>query len=274
MYDNTNYFRLAFEVSSVGMAFVGLDGRFLEVNKSLCKMCEYSEEELLARRFHDITYPDDLQPDVDLVNKCLSGEINEYNLEKRYITKNKEIVWILLTVSIIRDLEKKPVVFIAHMQNITEIKLYKERLNTALSNWGIGIWAWYADKDQLIWDKTMFEIYETLEEEFVPNYAFFNKFVHPDDRADVAKELEHAVASKKDFKTKFRIICKDHSYKWIAGRGRVSVDSLGNIFMVTGINFDVSKEVEEETKIDMIAQIITSKISELEKNNGKESKEN
>lgn len=271
MYNNALLFKSAFDASSIGMALVDPTGKFVKVNKSLCSFTGYSEKELTNLKFQDITVEEDLGPDLALMNECLEGKRDSYTLEKRYYKKDKGIVWILLTASLIRDKNNKPVVFVAHIQDITEMKMYRERKDLALSDWGIGVWTWYADKDLLIWDKAMMELYGVTEKEFKPNYAFFNQFLHKDDREDVAEKVSDSVVANTDFYTRFRIVLKNGSIKWIAGRGKVNVDSLGNVFMMTGINVDITEQVAEEDKLLKVSQIITDKTNRLEKDNGKKS---
>ncbi|MGF1470354.1 MAG: PAS domain S-box protein [Rubrobacteraceae bacterium] len=122
-------FRSAFESAAIGMALVGLDGRWLRVNEPLCYIVGYSERELLELTFQEITHPDDLDADLELVEKMLAGEeIQRYNLEKRYIHKEGHPVWILLSVSLVRDDRDEPLYFIAQVQDITGRKKAEEAL--------------------------------------------------------------------------------------------------------------------------------------------------
>lgn len=110
------------------MALVDLDGRFMKVNQSLCEMTGYSESELLATTFHAITHPDDLAADVTLAKRLLAGEIRFYQLEKRYIHKQGQIVWILLSGSLVRDSQDQPLYFIAQIQDISDRKSTEDQL--------------------------------------------------------------------------------------------------------------------------------------------------
>jgi PAS domain S-box-containing protein len=121
-------FRMAFQNSAIGMALVGLDGSWLKVNDSLCKIVGYSEQELLGKTFQDITHPDDLQTDLDFVAQLLAGEIDYFQVEKRYVHKDGRAVWIRLSVSLIRDAEGKPVHFVSQMDDITEDKLAEKKI--------------------------------------------------------------------------------------------------------------------------------------------------
>ena len=124
-------FQNAFEYAAIGMALVAPDGTWLRVNRSLCQITGYSEAELLQRTFQDITHPDDLDLDLANVDKMLSGEIQTYQMEKRYFHKNGSIVWVLLSVSLVRDQNNQPLFFIGQIQDITRRKESEQQLNDA-----------------------------------------------------------------------------------------------------------------------------------------------
>jgi PAS domain S-box-containing protein len=115
-------FKGAFQHSAIGMALVAPDGAWLKVNNSLCAMLGYTEGELLSMTFQDITYPDDLGADMDNVKRMLAGEIETYQMEKRYFSKQGEIIWALLAVSLVRNAEGVPLYFISQVENISERK--------------------------------------------------------------------------------------------------------------------------------------------------------
>jgi PAS domain S-box-containing protein len=121
-------FSSAFEHASIGMALVSPEGRWLKVNRALCELLGYTEEELYQRSFQDITHPDDLEADLGQVRQVLSGEILSYQMEKRYFRKDGRLVRVLLSASLVRDAEGRPVHFISQIQDITERKEAEEKL--------------------------------------------------------------------------------------------------------------------------------------------------
>jgi two-component system, cell cycle sensor histidine kinase and response regulator CckA len=121
-------FRATFEQAAVGVAHVTLDGRWLDVNQRLCDIVGYERAELLARTLQDITFPADVDVDLELVRKMLAGEIRTYTLEKRYIRKDSELVWIDLTVSLVRDDTGAPIYFISVIQDISARKTAEAEL--------------------------------------------------------------------------------------------------------------------------------------------------
>jgi PAS domain S-box-containing protein len=115
-------FRSAFTYAAIGMGLVALDGRWLQVNHALCGIIGYSERELMTKTFQDITHPDDLDSDLAYVGQILSGEIESYQMEKRYFHKLGHEVWVLLSVSLVRDRQGQPLHFISQLQDITPRK--------------------------------------------------------------------------------------------------------------------------------------------------------
>ncbi len=122
-------FRATFDQAAVGITHLALDGRWIEVNKRMCRIVGYSRDELLTRSFQDITYPDDLDRDLDLKKKLVAGESANYTLEKRYIHKDGHLVWINLTVALVRQADGRPDYTVAVIEDISERKQVEERLH-------------------------------------------------------------------------------------------------------------------------------------------------
>ncbi|UJH66083.1 PAS domain-containing sensor histidine kinase [Allomuricauda sp. SCSIO 65647] len=89
----------AFQNSSIGMALVGLDGKWIDVNQSICDSVGYTKEELMQLTFQDITHPEDLEKDLRLLNELINGKRETYQIEKRYHHKEGHLVYVLLTVT-------------------------------------------------------------------------------------------------------------------------------------------------------------------------------
>ncbi len=121
-------FRGAFEFAAIGMALVALDGRWMRVNRALCGIVGYTAEELLATTFQAITHPDDLEADMEYTRQMLDGSRSHYDMEKRYFHKDGHIVWILLSVSLVRDDTGQPMYFVSQIQDITARKHAESQL--------------------------------------------------------------------------------------------------------------------------------------------------
>jgi len=132
-------FRGAFESAAHGMAVVSTEGKFEKVNTALCVMLGYSESELLARNFQSITHPDDLAADEAFVRELLQSARASYQMEKRYFHRDGRIIWVQLSVSLVRAKDGTPVHFVAQIQDITLSKNASERLQILLDTASDGI---------------------------------------------------------------------------------------------------------------------------------------
>lgn len=124
-------FASAFEHAVIGMAIVALDGRWLNVNPSLCGILGFTEQELLDSDFQAVTHPDDLETDLAFMRQLVEGEIFSYQMERRYLHKRGHVVWILLSMSLVRDDQGEPGFFIFQVQDITDRKQSEAALTLA-----------------------------------------------------------------------------------------------------------------------------------------------
>ena len=121
-------FRSAFDYAAIGMALVSAEGRWLQVNRSLCQLVGYSEEELLTADIQALTHSEDLDDLLVQQSRLMKGQVPGYQTEKRYIHKSGHEVWTLLSVSPVRDFETQSLRAIFQIQDITDRKRAEAQL--------------------------------------------------------------------------------------------------------------------------------------------------
>jgi PAS domain S-box-containing protein len=121
-------FRVAMHRSPIGAAIVGLDGRWIDVNSALCRIVGYSPEQLLTTNFQAITHPEDLDLDLEQMQRTLAGEIDGYRMEKRYIRGDGSTIWVQLDGVLLRSAEGEALQFLSNVQDITERKAAQRRV--------------------------------------------------------------------------------------------------------------------------------------------------
>ena len=255
--ENEERFRLAFEDAPIGMALVAIEGLFLKVNHSLCEIFGYSEPELLSLTSQDITHPEDLEIDLNFVSQLIEDKINHYQMEKRYLHKLGHEVWILLSVSLVRDLQKQPQYFVAHIQDISDRKSMEKTLQESEERWQLairgandGIWDWNVRTKEVFFSKRWKEMLGYEEQEISNTLEEWEKRVHPDDLAWVIQVIQDHFAKKTPFYvSEHRVLCKDGSYKWILDRGQALWDEEGNVLRMAGSHTDITKRKVVETEI-------------------------
>ncbi|HZB46023.1 MAG TPA: EAL domain-containing protein [Pyrinomonadaceae bacterium] len=127
--DTSERFRSAFDYAAIGMALVSTEGRWLQVNRSLCQILGYTESELLATDFLTVTHPDDLGTALANIGQLLKGRAAASQMEKRYINKNGHEVWVHWSVSLARDSYGKSVHLIFQIQDITDRRVAEQQLH-------------------------------------------------------------------------------------------------------------------------------------------------
>jgi PAS domain S-box-containing protein len=124
-------FQSAFDDAPTGVALIGLDGRYLQVNRSLCAMTGRSEEELLAASFSDLSHPDDAEVGLDALAEMGSGASDRFDTEKRYVHADGHVLWVKIRVSVVKDADGRPVHLISHVTDITDRRAAMDALAEA-----------------------------------------------------------------------------------------------------------------------------------------------
>jgi PAS domain S-box-containing protein len=261
--DSEERFRAVFENAAVGIARVGPDGRWLEVNQRLCDIVGYSREELMAKTFADITHPDDLGQDAKAVRRMLAGEIDTCSMEKRYFRKGGSVVWVNLTFSMTRKTDGSPDYFISIVEDITarkqaEEKLHdqEERLQLASSAAGLGVFEWNVRLNRIFWgNDRMYEIFGlTRADGAIQLKPFTERYLHPDDAAKFEQALKDGMKSGRPFRLFYRIYRKDGEMRWLALAGHFELDSEGAPVRMNGILLDITEnKIAEEAKLKRVA---------------------
>jgi diguanylate cyclase (GGDEF)-like protein/PAS domain S-box-containing protein len=121
-------FETAFEHAPIGMALVAPGGHLLRVNRAMCEVLGYTESELRRKTFRDIVHPDDIEAELQDARRLLSGATDAYQTERRYVHRNGTSVWVLQSVSLVRNGAGDPMYFVSQVQDVTERKALEERL--------------------------------------------------------------------------------------------------------------------------------------------------
>lgn len=135
--NNETLFRLVFDNAAVAIALVDLEGFWIRVNDRLCEIVGYDRDELAQRSLHQITHPDDLEHSRAAHRRLIKGRASSYAFEKRYLCKNGTIVWVNVSMVLVRDSAGRPAYFVSVFDDITARKAAEQllkSLNASLEN--------------------------------------------------------------------------------------------------------------------------------------------
>jgi len=254
-------FSAAFDYAAIGMALVSKEGAWLRVNKSLCKLLRYSEEELLQQKFQDITHPDDLEADMQYVEQMLRKEIDTYQIEKRYYAKDGRLVWVLSSVSLVWE-NQQPKYFISQIKDITvrkflqeQLESEKRRLQQVVEGTDAGTWEWNVQTGETIFNEKWAQIIGYTLDELKPiSNETWIKYAHPDDLALSNQKLRDCFDRKTE---QYECVCrmqhKSGEWIWVIDRGKVmswTQDGKPEWMFGSHINITSMKRLEEALELE------------------------
>ncbi|MGH7232553.1 MAG: PAS domain S-box protein, partial [Nitrospiraceae bacterium] len=219
-------FSSAFKHAAIGMAILGIDGRWLQVNQSLCDIVGYSEDELLAITCHAITHPEDLAANQAHLQDLLLDRTRTFQMEKRYTHQRGHHVWVLLSASLVRDVRHAPLYFIAQFQDITTRKRVEEALRESEERFrGMAetvpeiIFTARAD-GQCDYVNARFYEYTGMPAESASGEGWISA-LHPADVAPIHAQWTHAHTTGEPFEFRFRLRAATGVYRWFQFRSRL-----------------------------------------------------
>jgi PAS domain S-box-containing protein len=122
-----------FEQAAIGIAHLTLNEDWISVNQRFCDITGYSREEILQLRVQDLSHPEEIPASLDFVRRIRAGELPEYKMEKRYVRKDGAVIWVNLTVSIVRSAAGDPLYLVGFIEDITQRRDAQSEASKSLS---------------------------------------------------------------------------------------------------------------------------------------------
>ena len=264
--EGQQHFLDTFEHAASGITHVDISGRLLRTNQTFCRMVGYSKAELEHMSFQDITIPDDLRSDLQLLNEALSGLRTSYTLEKRYRHKDGHIVWAQLTVALMRKPDGEPDYFISVVQDLSAQKAAEEALRTSqnlmkqaqnLANIG----AWQADlKTGRISSLSKEAIFLSFPSN---DYAIEDmlRMIHPEDCPRVQDLWPRAVKGSAVYEIEYRVLLNGHEY-WHSVKADFERDAQGRAVRALGVTQDITERKRIELEFQHLNATLEQRIQE------------
>ncbi len=258
-------FKSAFEDAPIGMVLSTIEaeraGRFLQVNRAMCELTGYREEQLVGKRFTDITHPDDAEVSVAPKQKALAGEISSYQITKRYLHADGHAIWAEVHMSLVRDGSGQPAYTIAQVEDITERRLAEESIKESRRQLAeaqklaqLGSWECRVESEEVVWSEELYRIHGLDPEHAIGTLEDSLARVHPDERRHVAGVIERSVATGEPFHEDIRIVRPDGTVRIVEAHGQVVVDAAENPIKMLGTAQDVTERRRVEGELALKQQ--------------------
>lgn len=274
------HFRVFFELAAVGNVTADpVTGRYVTANARFCEITGYTVDELRARSYVDLTYPDDRNRDAQRIQRFDDPHVRETTIEKRYVRKDGRPVWVEVTASLLRHDDGRPKLLIGVVQDITcrkraenALRESQTQLRLAIEAADLGTFYYDQEEERVIWSERM-KTMLGLPRDAAESPELFFSLVHPDDRPRVERMWEEIqrMTEGGDINANFRAIWPDGSVRHldVASRTVIDVRPGGqHAFRLVGTIRDVTsvrKHQEElETKVNERTAALQEKTAQLE----------
>ncbi|MDP2218372.1 MAG: PAS domain S-box protein [Methanolobus sp.] len=255
--DSEQLFKTLFEQAAVGVCQVATNGRFLKVNKRLSEIVGYSDSELITKNFRDITHPEDLHLDDEYISMVFAGEINSFEVEKRFIHKNGNEIWTRLYSKVIKDENGSILYAIGVIADITEQKKYEEaikeseeRLSLSMEASQYGFWDIDLDTGKMYMSPQIYAMNGYEDGELPENLESIMNLAHPDDIEAVMSTFNKSILDIEPFHVDFRVKHKSGEWIWISGKGKpVEIDENGKPHRLIGTQVNITPRVKAEESL-------------------------
>ena len=251
-----NRMRAMFESAGVGIALATPQGRFLQTNRKWAEYLGYLPEELLGMTIQDLTHPDDRAESGQNMANLLARRSEAFVQEKRYLHRNGQVLWGLLSVSPILDDQGEVASLVgivadvtARKQMETELIVAKERLSIATQGAGLGIWDLDLASGSEYWDDETFRLYGLSRQASSGGYEAWLGCLHPEDRDLLLAARQEALAGREDYAPEFRIVWADGSVHHLKAAARILRDQEGRPQRMVGINLDITDRKLAEAEL-------------------------
>ncbi len=259
-------FRKFFEQAPIGISVIDLNGRFLQANKTYCQMLGYSEQELCQLTFAQITHPEDVEADIRYIQRLFTGEISSHQIEKRYLTKTGEVVWVNLTSTAIFDQQGQPRYGFAMVEDISKRQAAfrdRQQAEEALRLSQQHYRSLTESLPQLVCMVRVDGMTEYCNQSWMKYTGLtlkqtqdsgWQQVIHPDDLPLAMKQWTDALENGNAYSLEFRIRRVDGAYRWHLSKIVPIQDEDGNIVAWLDTATDVDHQKRTEQRERFLAQ--------------------
>jgi PAS domain S-box-containing protein len=263
--------RSVFENSAIGVALTDLNGRFLATNQVYQTIVGYTEEELRALCFLDVTHKDYREANWALITELLDGKRREFQIEKKYVRKDGSSIWVRNNVSLVPGTERVPRFIMALSEDITQRKRAEEALGrsegylaeaqklTHTGSWAVQV----PQMENVYWSKEMYRIFGLDSDPTRPSYMEVARRLHPEDAGYYTAAVEQAIRHRTDFETDYRLLLPNGAAKYIHVLGHPVVNASDDVIELVGTAMDVTAQHEARAALQSAFEQIKAEQIEL-----------
>jgi PAS domain S-box-containing protein len=249
-------FQGIFENAALGCILVNSDKNIVMANEAYCQLVGYGSAEVIGQNIMSFTHKDDVLPNIEIAKRLLTGESTSEKLEKRYITKNNETVWVRISARAVKIGLKGTSYILAVVDDVTDnmkslnaIKQNEIKLKEAAFLAKMGYWEVDFKSNKLNWSDEYFQVFGYKPNEIAPSFDSFVEHVVEEDKIQVIESWNQAIDLKDESTSEYSIIDKNGQTKRVKGAYKFVLDRNGNIEKAFGFLQDITEKTKALTAL-------------------------
>lgn len=272
------WFHTIFDLAPVGIILVDPNTDcFVQTNGIFQAMLGYSEAELANLPIADITHLDDLGMGSPQRQQLSRGEVVRYQIEKRYITKSGEIVWVSITATPLCDRHTQQLYALGMVEDITDRRQADEKLRQseaflreAQQVAHLGSWELDLSCSRVTWSEETFRIFRLDPTQPEPTYEeLLQRYIHPDDRHTLREAISQAIEQAKSYAIDLRVMRADGTVGTIYAKGQITLNPQGQVIRLFGVAMDITERKQVEANLNTVCTQLEHYSHNLEQSNQK-----
>lgn len=268
--EQADLLRLFYDLPFIGMGITSpVTQQWLKTNARLCEILGYPCEELIEKTWPEITHPEDVDADLAGFERVTRGEVDGYQIEKRFLRKDGEVVFTTLDVRAVRRDDGEVDYLLATVQDISEhkrieldLQQQKERLERAEAHAKLGSWEFELDTQRVWWSPQLYVLLGADSTREHPTFDTFLEFVHPDDRKRVVAAFHELLHGRIVDVEPFRSNPEHSILRWWFSSVSVESDSDGAPRKVSGTLLDVTAVKHGEDALRRLNADLETRVTE------------
>jgi PAS domain S-box-containing protein len=254
-------FRNVFEHSVLGKSITTIEGK-LTTNEAFRRILGYSESELGRLSWPEITHPEEIARDKNIIDSILAGERTSARWEKRYIHKNGSIVWVDLSTALQRDAQGRPLYFITSISDITErkrndaaLRESENKLREAQGMAHLGFWNWDVKTGAVEWSEEVYRIFQLDPKEFTPRIdSILALSPWPEDHQRDRELIDRAMETRSPGFYEQKFLHPDKSVGYYYSTFRGNYDEKGGLLSIVGTVLDITERKRAEESLEKYSE--------------------
>ena len=258
LHENDRRFHAYFDHAMIGLAITSQEKGWLEVNDALCATLGYTRDELIRMTWTELTYPEDLAPDLEQFNRMLAGEIESYAMDKRFVHKEGHLIYTRLAVSCVRKADGSVDYVIAMVEDISDrkrselaLESSEKQLRFVLQGAELGFWDWDIAAGKVDRNERWAVMLGYTQAELQQTTRQWTDFIHPEDRERAWDSIKAVIEGRTNVhRLEYRMLHKDGSIRWILDQASVMQrDADGKPVRMCGTHTDITRRKQDELEL-------------------------